>query len=190
MVSILDEKSPLKQEAENIIKELDLLTILKKYGDARLVGSVELDLIVKLDIDIHLLLKKKLDLESNLFKISKALLDNKLITDIRISDYHDKNSYKIGIDHYSGLSGDWSIYVWVTNSEETAAFNKVEAIKKELNSELKVIILEIKKYYHNKGLLRNGLSNVIYDAVLFEKISTIGDFESYLADIGFFESTI
>lgn len=184
------EKSSLKQEAENIVKELNLLPILKKYGDARIVGSVELDLIVKLDLEIHVLLKKKLDLESNLFKILKALLDSDPISEIRISDYRDKNSFKIGIDHHSSLSGDWLIDIWITKSEETTEFNKVEEIRKVITPELKSIILEIKRYYHNKGLLRNGLSNVIYDAVLFEKILTIGDFESFLSDIGFFESTI
>jgi hypothetical protein len=45
----------LKREAERIIEELDLLRLLSTYGEARIVGSVALDLIVKLDIDIHLL---------------------------------------------------------------------------------------------------------------------------------------
>jgi catabolite regulation protein CreA len=45
----------LKREAERIIEELDLLRLLSAYGEARIVGSVALDLIVKLDIDIHLL---------------------------------------------------------------------------------------------------------------------------------------
>ena len=189
-VPILVEKSSLKQEAENIAKELDILAILKKHGEARIVGSVELDLIVKLDLDIHVLLKKKLDLETNLFKISKTLLDNDVISEIRISDYREKDSFKIGVDRFSGPSGDWSIDIWLTKSEEFAGFNKIEEIRNRITPKLKSLILEIKEYYHNKGLLRNGLSNVIYDAVLFEQILTIGDFESYLADIGFFESTI
>ena len=45
----------LLSEAQGIIAELDLFAILSRHGEARLVGSVALDLIVKLDIDIHLL---------------------------------------------------------------------------------------------------------------------------------------
>ena len=44
----------LKLEAEDIIQQLTLFEILGQYGEARLVGSCALDLIVKLDIDIHL----------------------------------------------------------------------------------------------------------------------------------------
>jgi hypothetical protein len=182
----LDEKSSLKVEAEKIVTDLNLLSILKKYGDARIVGSVDLDLIVKFDIDIHILLKKKSDLSVNLFKISKDLLDIDLIKEIRITDFRDEDSYKITIDSFSSSSGIWSIDFWVTKSEKTTAFNKMEEIKQKLNPESRSEILNLKDYFQQKGLLRDGLSNVIYDAVLNEKIVNIGDFESYLKDIEFF----
>jgi hypothetical protein len=182
----LVEKSSLKVEAEKIVTDLNLLSILKKFGDARIVGSVELDLIVKLDIDIHILLKKKSDLDANLFKISKELLDIDLITEIRISDFRGEDSFKVTIDNISSTSGNWSIDFWITKSEKTTAFNKMEEIKQKLNPESRSDILNLKEYFHQKGMLRDGLSKVIYDAVLNEKIVSIGDFESYLKDIEFF----
>jgi hypothetical protein len=97
----LNEKSSLKVEAEKIISELNFSSILKKFGEARLVGSVELDLIVKLDIDFHILLKKKSDLDTNAFKIAKELLDINLISEIRVSDFRDEDSFKITVDNFS-----------------------------------------------------------------------------------------
>lgn len=183
---MLSEKSPLKTEAEKIIQNLDLLSTLKKYGDARVVGSVELDLIVKLDIDIHILLKKKSDLVTTSLKIAKELLDIDLISEIRISDFRDEDSFKITIDKFTGTSGNWSIDFWITKSEKTTAFDKIEEINQKLTPELKSEILNIKEYFLNKGLLRDGLSAVIYDAVLNEKITNIGDLEAYLKDLEFF----
>lgn len=48
-------ESRLKAEAEGVIEELGLLGLLWGYGRAGVVGSVALDLIVKRDIDVHLL---------------------------------------------------------------------------------------------------------------------------------------
>ena len=50
-------ESRLKAEAESVIEELGLLGLLRGYGRAGVVGSVALDLIVKRDIDIHLLVE-------------------------------------------------------------------------------------------------------------------------------------
>ena len=47
--------TPLKSEAEGIVRKLSLLELLRRYGEARVVGSVALDLVVKKDIDIHVL---------------------------------------------------------------------------------------------------------------------------------------
>ena len=52
----MEKPSTLKQEALGIIDELSLLDFLVSLGESWLVGSVALDLIVKPDIDIHLLI--------------------------------------------------------------------------------------------------------------------------------------
>jgi hypothetical protein len=46
-----------KQEAEQIIKDIGILRILDSLGEAQVVGSVALDLIVKRDIDIHVVVE-------------------------------------------------------------------------------------------------------------------------------------
>jgi hypothetical protein len=103
----------LAQEAQGILQELSLLELLRRYGDPRLVGSVPLDLIVKLDIDIHVLVNRH-DLLNIVDSIYHQLLEDELIHEVRITDYRPEG-VKIGIDRYPAPSGDWSIDIWVTN---------------------------------------------------------------------------
>jgi len=77
-------ESPLKREAERIIEELDMLRLLSAYGEARIVGSVVLDLIVKLDIDIHLLVDNP-DVLEVANGISSSLLNYEIVPEVRIT---------------------------------------------------------------------------------------------------------
>ena len=76
----------LANEAYAIITELSLLELLRRFGDARLVGSVPLDLIVKLDIDIHVLVSIR-DLLNTVDSIYHRLFEKEQIREVRISDY-------------------------------------------------------------------------------------------------------
>ena len=134
----------LAQEAHTIIQTLSLLERLRRYGDARLVGSVQLDLVVKLDIDIHVLVNG-LDLLNIIDSIYHQLWKEDLIHEVRISDYRPEG-VKIGFDRYPGASGDWSIDIWVTNRVETTAFGFVEHLKKELLPKHRSAIMNIKRY--------------------------------------------
>lgn len=170
----------MKQEAERIIQELSLLELLKQHGEAQVVGSVALDLLVKRDIDIHLLIKSS-DLLSNVDTIYHQLLDRKNIREVRISDYRDRGGIKIGIDEYPGRSGSWSIDIWVTNRAETTGFALVEQLKGKLNQEERQAILEIKYHKYRTGQLRDGLSRLIYKAVIDQGVRTVAEFDQILS---------
>ena len=81
------DQKKLKKEALDVMEKLRLVEILEKYGDTRLVGSVVLELIVKLDIDIHVLLShgNLMDITN---KITSKLLSIEGIREVRITDYH------------------------------------------------------------------------------------------------------
>jgi hypothetical protein len=166
-------------EAEEIIRELALLDLLSRYGDARVVGSVALDLVVKLDIDIHLLVAAD-DLLAVVDSVYRQLLDRPRVREVRISDYRDEGAVKIGIDRYPGPSGTWSIDLWITNRVETTAFATVERLRRELLPEHRQAILAIKRHYDRQGLLRDGLSSRIYEAVLAGGVRSVKAFEAYL----------
>jgi hypothetical protein len=92
----MPEQSALKQEALFIVEELGLSAFLNRFGDSELVGSVPLDLIVKLDIDFHLLIKEE-DLFSVVDQITHYLLDHQKVKEVRITDWREEGGIKIGV---------------------------------------------------------------------------------------------
>lgn len=166
----------LQQEAQQILKALDLVEVLSRYGRAEVVGSVALDLIVKLDLDIHLLIDHA-DLFGVVNSITEYLLDHPKVREVRITDWRDEGGIKIGVDEYAGPSGNWTIDIWVTDQIESTAFETVQEILGKLTAENRDVILSLKEHYYRQGKLRNGLSLKIYRAVLDGGINTVSEFE-------------
>ncbi len=151
--------------------------ILERYGDAQVVGSVVLELIVKLDLDIHVLLPhgELLDVTN---KITSELLNTKGIREVRITDYRKTNNgIKIGIDECPAPSGNWTIDIWLTRDVTATGVANTRRINAELTDKQREIVLEIKQYYYSKGMLRDGISTLIYEAVL-NGVSNVGEFEA------------
>jgi hypothetical protein len=170
----------LLREAETIVRDLGLIALLEHYGEVRLVGSVALDLIVKLDIDLHLLVATS-DLLAAVDGIYHHLLDSRCVHEVRITDWRDEGGVKLGIDAYTAPSGDWSIDIWVTNRVESTAFQFVKATRAALRPEHRTAILAIKREFHRRGQLRNGLSVRIYRAVIEDGVRTVADFQRWQA---------
>lgn len=169
--------SELKHEAMDIVEELHLMEVFLPYVEARIVGSVALDLIVKLDIDIHVLVETP-NLLGVVNMIYPELLSNENVSEVRISDFRDKGGVKLGIDSYKGISGDWSIDIWITNNSETTGFRELDYLREMITPEHREIIMSIKTHYHQMGLLRNGISTLIYEAVVKKGVKNIHEFEA------------
>ena len=165
----------LREEALGIVTELGLPDTLGRHGRAELVGSVALDLIVKLDIDFHLLVEGR-DLYSVVNQIYPELLRHPKVDEVRITDYKD-GSVKIGVDRYPSPSGVWSIDIYITNLPEKTAFSYVNELRGRLDDETRGAIMDIKRHYHERGLLRDGLSHRIYEAVIRRGARTVADFQ-------------
>jgi hypothetical protein len=171
--------SPLKREAEAIIAGLALLDLAGRYGRAEVVGSVALDLIVKLDIDVHLLADTP-DLLAVTDRIYHALLDHPRVQEVRITDYRAEAGVKIGIDAYDGPSGAWSIDIWVTDRVEATAFDDTRELRRCLTPAHRAAILAIKRAYHARHELHDGLSRRIYEAVVDKGVRSEDEFRRYL----------
>lgn len=91
----------LRSEAELIIARLRLLETLGRYGRAEVVGSVALDLVVKRDIDIHILVGAARWLDAGLKAVVSDLWPKLLeldgVSELRLSDHRDVGALKIGI---------------------------------------------------------------------------------------------
>jgi len=149
--------------------------MVKPFGEARLVGSVALDLIVKRDIDVHLLTTTP-DIPTIIEAISRRALACEKINEVRISDYRPRGM-KVGIDVYPGPSGTWSIDIWVTNHTEHTGFELVERLTRELTPEHRVAIMDIKQALYQQGRLCDGISTRVYLAILDAGIHSLYEFE-------------
>lgn len=167
--------NPTKDEAEAILIELDLLPRLNKYGEARVVGSAALDLIVKPDLDIHLLTDAE-DLMPTVHAVSSYLLDQPKVREVRITDWRKESGVKIGVDAFPAPSGNWSIDIWITNDRRTTAFEFVQQLNANLTDDQRRAILKIKEHFFQLGELRDGLSLRIYKAVVEKDIRTVEEF--------------
>jgi len=175
----MDHSTALRKEALEVVDELRLLEMLEPFGEARLVGSVALDLVVKPDIDVHLLLKSG-DALSATKEIVELLIIEDKVGEIRISDYLENDSLKIGIDCFSGNLSDWSIDIWITTNASSTGFEDIETYKKNLSPDKREVIMAIKRFYYEKSELRDGLSAMIYRAVLEAGVSGVDEFQEYL----------
>lgn len=172
-------KYPSRQEALQIIEELNLIDFLNTLGQAHLVGSVALDLIVKPDIDLHLLLDHPNLMETSSV-VTAYLLDQPKIREVRVTDWRDKGGIKLGVDHYAGESADWSLDIWITDKEETGGLAALQEFSPLLTPQNREVILEIKGCYYRQELLRDGISLQIYTAVLKDGVDTIGEFKDWM----------
>ena len=175
----MDGQSKLKSEAEAIIEDLGLLELLAPFGEARVVGSVALNLIVKLDIDIHLLIRDG-STEDVADRVYCELAAHDRVTKAHVHDYRSQGGLKVGIDAYPGESGDWSIDIWVTDKPETVGFNLVDRLSRNLTADDRKAILSIKRHYVDRGIYKAGLGSLICEAVADRGIRTVEDFESFL----------
>lgn len=174
------ESSLLKIEAEGIIDELNLLKLLWEHGDARIVGSVVVDLIVKLDIDVHVVVSGP-DLLGVVNEVYGRLLEHAKIDEVRISDFRPEGM-KLGVDSYPGSSGPWSIDIWVTDKIETTGFELTDHLLEHLDQRQRRTVLDIKRYYHDRDLLKHGLSTLIYSAVVIDGVKSVDEFEALHGD--------
>lgn len=184
------QKSRLESEARSIMRELGLLPVLRQYGEARLVGSVALDLIVKRDIDFDLLLKRSSQLSSrdHIHTAAKLicawLASRDLVGEPHIHDYMDSGGLKVGVEDYPGPSGGWTVDIWITDRRETTAFDLVERLTRVLTQAQRESIMRIKRTFCERDAYVAGLGCRIYAAVVDEGISTIGEFDRFLAQNG------
>lgn len=104
----------LMGEAMSIVKALGILREAESLGEARLVGSVALDPVVKRDIDVHVLLPTDAGLVEAAFRMATYPLNHDDVEHIRLSDHRYQRAMKAAVDALPGPSGPWSLDVWLT----------------------------------------------------------------------------
>jgi hypothetical protein len=139
---------------------------------------VALDLVVKRDIDIHLLTH-----ESALWPVARAILAQvtRLVEpcETHIHDYSSNGGLKVGVEAYPGTSGCWTIDIWVTRRAETTAFAQVDHLRQVLTPELREIIMDLKRSLIARGTYPAGSGVMVYQAVLDHGVVDLASYDAF-----------
>ncbi len=200
-MDLMKKQDLLQNEAYEVLEELDLLKMLKQFGEPYLVGSADLGLMTWRDIDFEIIVGTLN--KSEVLKVVTALLEKtRLRMDITFSDNHDDlepdripRGIYLGVKYYgkiesgerilSGNKNTWKIDLWFVDEGSARSHRNTEEIKQKLDEEKKRIILEIKEQIADHPKYRYEIfSTDIYSAVLDNKVSNLGEFKEYIRKMG------
>lgn len=168
-----------KKAAEKIIRDLRLLERLSAYGRAELVGSIALDLLVKPEIEVHLLIAKS-DPVTVAGELVRQFLSETSFDQIKLFYNREVQGIKLIVDNYSEMFEDWSLDILITADPDYVAFEVIPEMRAQLDDEKRAIIMSLKRYYHAKKALYTGLNIKIYRAVVLYGIKKIDELEAFL----------
>ena len=170
----------LQEQGEAIIAKLKLNELLNNYGEAHLVGNLALHTTVKPDIDyiIYCNYSDWIGIVSGL----KADFEQIEHTDFEERELKESGKYLITFKHLENMT-EWSIDI--TLSEKggdylTDSYQFFLDFGDKFTPEVVNTILPIKKYFHDKRMLRNSMSYYIYRAVIDEGATKVADIYDYL----------
>ncbi len=187
MTNYLKEQALLKKQAGNILKDLNLLPELNKYGEVNFVGSYALDLIVKKDIDIvvstSVNYKDFLKLVDYLFPLTNIY--NLTLWDFRKSIHPERpQGIYCGISYLIKPDTFWKIDIWFMPKEGNGAKQLVDWVKKRLTNDNREIILKIKNEMLNTKHGKEISGMDVYKAVLEKNVKNLDGFRDYLKQQG------
>jgi hypothetical protein len=172
----------LKVLGNKILYKEGLYNILSKLGNPQIVGSYDLDLLVKPDIDIYIPVDKY-DIE-RYFEVCTEIANR--IKPIRMK-YIDQSiaqfeEFKFETGYFLGINFKrdnirWSIDVWLFTKDifkEKIAYHN--SIKEKINEINRKIIIEIKSSIYKNP---NYRSVDLYESVLFDNVKSLEDFHKW-----------
>ncbi|MGE5499555.1 MAG: hypothetical protein ACM3Q2_15850 [Syntrophothermus sp.] len=172
----------IKSEADYILEQRGVRTILERYGTVKFAGSYHFNLMMKRDLDISLI-------NETISSEGFFLLGNELSHLLKPHSMFYRNT---GIKHiqnrpsmalYWGIQfEDWNLDIWaVPISEYIASEIYMEKIAASLTAENRDVILKLKYELMNNGSYGKTFgSKELYDAVLNCNVKTAEEFNKYL----------
>jgi len=189
---LLQRQAMLQNEAQAVVKELDLVRLLSNAGTVRVHGSSVLGLMTWRDIDISVS-SPRLSIE-RAYEVMEPLLTHPLVTQVRyLNESGSFNStglprderYFFMVLYDSGAESDWKIDIsfWLAEGVRSEPIH--DMIEQKLTPETRLAILHIKDVWWKQSSYRQEVSSVdIYDAVLLHGVRTLDEFDLYLSARG------
>lgn len=183
---LLQHQQMLQSEAQQVLKELNLVELLSNVGILRQVGSSTLGLMVWRDIDLAVS-SPGLRIE-RAFEVMHPLLTHPCVKQVRY--FHQSDRFKLdGLDeryffmvfYQRDEQAEWKLDISFWLGEGTHPEPVHERIEQQLTPETRLAILHIKNVWHQLPAYRQEVySTDIYDAVLQHGVRTLTDFDTYL----------
>ena len=189
MTDLIKQSEELQKEGMSFLKNIRLIEELSKYGDPKIVGSMDSGLMTWRDIDIEI--EKEELSENDYWQAVKFIFyltnhyHNTFIQDFRGSKNPNtpKGLYIGAKIDYEGH--EWKIDIWFFKPGDHQEPNYSNWIKGKLNNENRKVILEIKDQIFENPKYRKSIFSVdIYKAVIDENVKDFEGFEKYLTKSG------
>jgi hypothetical protein len=187
---LLQRQRLLQDEAQHVLKELNLVALLSRAGVFRQTGSSVLGLMVWRDIDLQVS-SPGLSIE-RVFEIMHPLLTHPRVKQVRY--FHQSDHFKLpGLDeryyfmvfYEQDEQPEWKLDISFWLGEGIHPEPVHDAIEQQLTPENRLIILRLKDVWYQLPAYRSEVySTDIYDAVLQHGIRTLTEFDYYLAQRG------
>lgn len=175
----------LHREAMGLVRGLGLMRLARQVGKAWVVGSVPLKLIVKPDVDIHVLVPRgeghRHGLDAPEVPAALAMVKGLMergVNKLELLRFYFRDAVKIGFDSRVG-GRTWHIDVWVTSDPENLGTGPTRWVRRRLTPELRAAILKLKRYYAARDMCRFGMSGELYKAVIQAGVRTPRQFLQY-----------
>ena len=184
----MESADDLRREAESLLTDRQLLSLLAEFGTPYPAGSYDLDLMVWRDLDIYLV-SQSLSV-SDFFRLGDRIAV--MLEPVRMSFRNELIAQTPGLPtglywgiYLPGAKG-WRVDVWAVQDDEFARLSEYpRSVKARIDSESREVILRIKTAYWQHPLYRQDFAaKDVYDAVLDDRIRDTGSFAALLQSRG------
>ncbi len=186
---LLTRAQSMQEEAQRVLRELNLLAIIGMISEPDVVGSAKSGLMISPDIDIHAWME-----EPSLEKVASllpTLAAIPTIQKVQFNNYRelrrDDRKDRINFPHayYIGLrtvqpSGEWKIDMWFGKHSEVGDYDDSEL--NAITTEQRLAVLRLKELWKDEKGYRDGVLSVdFYKAVMRHAVRDAKSFIDYLA---------
>ena len=184
--NLIETDELIRREADEILHQKGLLSLLKRYGTPHIAGSYVLQLMTWRDLDIYL--EADEIAETRFFHLGGQIAST--LCPVKMHFRNELIGQTEGLPRglYWGIylgderKGDWKIDVWTLDGDQCQhAIDYGADLVRRLTPETRLRILDIKSQcWQDPGYRRSFSSQDIYRAVLEEGVTSMNEFEAFL----------
>ena len=184
--NLIETDQLIRREADEILHQKGLLSLLKRYGRPHVAGSYVLQLMTWRDLDIYL--EADEIVEPRFFHLGGQIASILCPVKMHFRNERIAQTEGLPLGFYWGVylgderKGDWKIDIWALDGDECQQAIDYEAdLARQLTPETRLSILGIKSQcWQDPAYRRSFSSQDIYRAVLEEGVTNMDEFETFL----------